>query len=110
MNSSLREVERELFGRLMPVIERRRPESSPEVNLRATISSRTDLKSSRKMVSDAHLKTRANRQYGLMPLLAVTFAALTATSVSRKTMESIMHASMTPNLLLIPTRVQRLKA
>ena len=45
-----------------------------------------------------------------MPLLAVILAALTATSVSKKTMESSMHASMTPNLLLIRIKVQRLKA
>jgi hypothetical protein len=109
MNSSLREVERERLWGPLPGIELRRIESPTELNLRATISSRTDLKSSRKIVSDAHLNTSANRQYGLIPLLAVTFAALTAMSVSRKTMDKIMHANMTPNLLFMPTRVQRLK-
>lgn len=36
--------------------------SAAEVNFCAMMSSSMDLKSSRKMVSDAHLKTRAKRQ------------------------------------------------
>jgi hypothetical protein len=72
-----------------------------ELNLRATMSSSTDLKSSRNMVSDAHLKTSANLQYGFMPLLAVSLAALTTTSVSRKAIDVTMQSIMMPNRVLI---------
>jgi hypothetical protein len=78
------------------------------LNLRATISSRTDLKSSRKTVSDAHLKTRANLQYGLMPLLAEIFAALITMSVDRKTIENAMQSNMIPKRVLIRTSAHRL--
>jgi hypothetical protein len=78
-------------------------------NLRAIILSRTDLKSSKKIVSLAHLNTRANLQYGLMPLLAVSFAALTTTSVSKNAIDMNMHNSMTPNRLFILIKVHRWK-
>lgn len=83
--------------------------SEVELNLRATISSRTDLKSSRKMVSDAHLNTSANLQYGLIPLLVVSLAALTTTSVTRKTIENAMQSNMMPKRVLIRIKAHSLK-
>jgi len=113
MNSGPWEVERErerLWAlRPGPAMDPRCTTSFEELNLCATMSSRTCLKSSKKIVSDAHLKTSANRQYGLIPLLAVTLAALTAMSVTRKTMDNSIQSNMTPNLLLIRTKDHTLK-
>lgn len=93
--------------------------------------SRTLLKSSRKIASDAHLNTRAScsqqvseilfypsllgvswgvgggeggptRQKGLMPL-CVDIVAVTATSVARNTMDRNMQRSMIPNRGLVLT-------
>lgn len=110
MNSSPRLVDRERLWPLPPdpVIEPCCAVRGPELILRATMPSRIDLKSSRKMVSDAHLNTSANRQYGLMPLLAVTRAALTATSVSRKTIDKNMQSNMIPKRVLILTSAMML--
>lgn len=79
------------------------------LNRRATMSSSTDLKSSKKIVSDAHLKTRANLQYGLIPEAAVTRKALTITSVRRKAIEVNMHTIITPKRVLILINVHNLK-
>jgi hypothetical protein len=89
-------------------IDLRNTPLSVELNLRATMLSSTDLKSSRKTVSDAHLKTRVNLQYGLMPLLVVSFAALTTTSMSRKAIENAMQSNMTPKRVLIPISTHKL--
>jgi hypothetical protein len=59
-------------------------------------------------VSDAHLKTRAKRQYGLIPESELFRSALITISVNKKAMEMNMHPSMTPNLGLILTRPQTL--
>jgi hypothetical protein len=83
--------------------------SPEELNFLATISSRTDLKSSRNIVSDAHLNTSANRQYGFIPLFALSLAALMTTSVSKKTMDNAMQSNMIPKRLLICTSARSLK-
>ena len=70
----------------------------------ARMLSSTDLKSSRKIVSDAHLKTRAKRQYGLIPESELFRNALMTTSVRRNAIEINMHASMTPKRGLILIR------
>jgi hypothetical protein len=83
-------------------------ESPMELNFCATMSSRTDLKSSRKIVSDAHLKTSARRQYGLIPLLGIVLWKLTTKSVTRNIIDSAIHVNMTPKRLLIHISVHTL--